>query len=143
MTIRTTRWSPDTCKCVLEYTWDDTQSENTRTHNISNVVSKCPVHQTLNTNTDIWNVIMEENPRKNNAFKHFLDRAPTSIYDLDIDGVTRKLKGNISVDFNWSGTVPNRVLTITVTGTTLNNSQRNGIQNFLNNQFGAGRVILG
>jgi hypothetical protein len=30
--IQTTTWRPDTCKCVITYQWDDTISENARTH---------------------------------------------------------------------------------------------------------------
>lgn len=143
MVTRTTTWSPDTCQCVIEYTWDDTVPEDSRTHSISNVVSKCSFHQGLATKDNVWNVVMEENPRKNNAFKHILDNGPSSLYDLDTDGITRVLKKNISLNFSWSGTVPNRVLTITVVGVTLNTSQRNTVQNALNNKFGTGKVLLG
>ncbi len=39
--IRTTRWSPATCACVIEYTWDDAVSEDKRTHTVSNVLNRC------------------------------------------------------------------------------------------------------
>lgn len=29
---RITTWSPDTCNCVIEYEWDDTEDQNTRKH---------------------------------------------------------------------------------------------------------------
>lgn len=32
MALRTTRWKPDTCGCVIVYEWDDALDENARTH---------------------------------------------------------------------------------------------------------------
>ena len=32
MTVKTTRWSPDTCGCVLEYSWDDALPQEARVH---------------------------------------------------------------------------------------------------------------
>ena len=44
MATRTTRWSPDTCDCIVEFTWDDSVREDQRTHTLSNVINKCPAH---------------------------------------------------------------------------------------------------
>jgi hypothetical protein len=35
--IQTTTWHPDTCECVIEYTWDDQQKEDVRKHTFSKV----------------------------------------------------------------------------------------------------------
>lgn len=140
MAIKTTRFSPDTCSCVIEYQWDDTLSETERTHTLSNYVNRCPDHSSLSTDQDRWNAVFDENPRKNIARQLCLDNGPTALFDI-IDG-SRQLKGNITFNFSWSGTAPNRVLTISFTGVNLTNQQKNTIQNILNNRFGTGRVLI-
>lgn len=140
MTIRTTRWSPDTCSCVIEYTWDDTQPEQTRTHNLDNYITRCPAHSALANDTERWNTILEENPRKNIALQASLDNGPTTLYDL-IDG-QRQLKQNITYSFSFSGTAPNRVITISFIGVSLTNTQKTTIRNALNTRFGTGRVLI-
>ena len=139
MVTKTTRWTPDTCDCTVEYTWDTNSSEATRVHTFSNVVNKCPAHSAIVDNA-LFNLLMDENPRKNIAHQLVLDNGPTALSDL-IDG-TRQLKGNITLNFSWSGTAPNRVLTISYTGITLTTNQKNSIQTFLNNRFGAGKVLI-
>jgi hypothetical protein len=141
MTIKTTRWSPDTCTCVIEYRWDDTQPESSRTHTLDNYVSKCPAHTILADDTTRYNTVLEENPRKNNALRHILDNSPsTGLYDT-VNGI-RELKSNIRFDFTWSGTAPNRVLNITFTGITLTTNQKNTLQSALNTRLGSGKVLI-
>ena len=140
MTTKITRFSPDTCECVIEYSWDSESTEANRTHTLSNYVNKCSAHQGLATDQDRWNAVFEENPRKNIARKLLLDNAPTAVFDI-IYG-NREFKSGISFNFSWSGTAPNRTLTISLTGVTLTNQQRNTIQNALNNRFGNGVVTI-
>lgn len=141
MAIQKTRWKPDTCDCVIDYVWNDQDPEDNTTHVVSNI-NKCAVHSTLATNNAVWDAIKVENPRKNHAIKEILDRAPASLFDLDTDGVTRKFKKGIDVNFSFTGVAPNRLITINVTGVTLTTNQKNNIQTFLNNRFGVGKVTL-
>ena len=139
MAIKTTRYSPDTCQCVIEYTWDDTQPEATRTHTLS-TISKCSAHSALG-DTTAYNTVFEENPRKNQTLRHILDNSPTTaLYDI-IDGV-RQLKPTLGFNFSFSGTAPDRVITVSFTGITLTTNQKNSLQTFLNNRFGAGKVLI-
>jgi len=140
MVINTTRWSPDTCSCIIEYSWDSTEPESTRTHTLSNFVNVCSFHSGLANNTTRWNTVLEENPRKNIAYQLILDNGPAGLSDI-VDG-SKQLKNGITINTLWSGTAPNRVLTITVTGLTLTQNQKNSIQTFLNNRFGAGKVLI-
>lgn len=140
MTINRTRWSPDTCECVIEYSWDDSVPAENRTHSLYNVVQRCPAHNALSS-LDIFSTLMDENPRKNNALSHVLDNGPTSLFDTTSEGA-RVLKGNITFNFSWSGTAPDRVLTINFTGINLTQNQKNSIQTFLNNRFGSGKVLI-
>jgi len=138
MVINTTKWSPDTCSCVIDYSWDNSVPADQRTHTLSSI-SKCSFHNSL---SDIaaYNTVTEENPRKNIAYQLILDNGPAALSDL-IDG-TRQLKAGITINLTWSGTAPNRVVTISYTGITLTTNQKNSIQTFLNNRFGAGKVLI-
>ena len=140
MVITTTRWSPDTCTCVVEYSWDTSLSEASRTHTLSNVINKCPAHSSL-TNAEVYSVLTEENPRKNQSLRNILDNSPTTaLYDI-INGI-RELKPSIVFNFSFSGTAPNRVLTISFTGITLTTQQKNTLQTALNTRFGSGKVLI-
>lgn len=142
MTIRTTRWRPDTCDCIIDYTWDDTLPQDQIVHNVDNITRKCAAHQHLN-NNNVFLAVNNENPRRMKALKEILDRAPSGMYDIDpIDGVTRRLKPGIDINFSFSGVAPDRVITLTLTGYTLTNNQKNTAQTFLDNRFGVGKVIL-
>jgi len=140
MAIKTTRWSPDTCSCILEYTWDDSLPQDQITTTLSNINQKCSAHNGLS-NTDTWNAITEENPRKNFTLQHILDNGPSTLYDI-VEGNNKILKSNLRYTWTWSGIAPNRVLTISIQGITLTTNQKNTIQNILNNRFGVGKVIL-
>ena len=147
MTIQTTTWNPDTCDCELKYTWDDTQSEDTRTHSISFVNRSCNSHRNLLPNTVVtYSCIVDENNKKNKTLQTALENAPNQLADvfLSEDGVTQyyQLKNNIIFSFSFSGTAPNRILTVTFIGATLTNQQRNSIQNKLNQVFGSGNVVI-
>ena len=140
MTIKTTQWGPDTCECVIEYSWDDSQPEGTRQHNLSRVVKRCPEH-TAGPDSAVWNVVGEENPRKNRAIDEIVQRAPDQFVDIAQDG-TRTLKEGITIDFEWTGSAPNRIIRMIVKGVTLTQPQFNTLQGRLDTRFGPGKVIL-
>ena len=140
MTINTTRWSPDTCACVIEYTWDDSVPDSSRVHTLGNIINKCSDHSSLS-NANVYTALTEENPRKNITKQHILDNSPTTaLYDI-VNG-NRQLKPNIFFNYSFSGTAPNRVLTISFTGITLTTNQKNTIQSALNTRFGSGKVLI-
>lgn len=123
--IHTTTWTPDTCSdqgCVIEYQWDDALDENTRTHTPVNIVRRCAAHAGAATMANLWSVLMDENPRKNQVFAWVLANTP----------FTR-------TDISWSFDV-NRVLTITVAGLTAN--QQTIAQNWANSHLGIGKVVV-
>lgn len=127
-----TRWSPDTCECVIEYN-DDLS--------LSRVVNACAAHQ-AGTESTVFQTVLEENPRKNRSLKEMLDNAPPALFDVDAESGTRVFKRGINVDFDWDGVAPNRTLTLTVKGITLTANQMNAIQNKLDARFGAGKVTV-
>ena len=55
---------------------------------------------------------------------------------------SKQFKKGVNISWAWSGLPPDRVLTITVTGTTLTTQQKNAIQNRLNSRFGTGKITV-
>ena len=139
MAIQTTRWSPDTCGCILEYTWDDSVPAASRVHTISRAVNVCNAHTGLVSLTDVWNNILPENQRKNLTYSQLLTISGMSSTDSNGNLV---LKNGITINFSWSGSNTSRVLTVSVSGLTLTTQQKNTIQNFCDTTFGAGKVIV-
>jgi hypothetical protein len=145
MAIRTTRWSPDTCDtppCIIEYTWDDTVNQNQRTHTVSKVLNKCTAHSAIADSTQHYNVLTEENPRKNNGLQLVIDNAPLAFVNVDPVSGVKTLKDGLNLSFTVAGTQPNRVFTLIFTGTTLTQAQKDGVQSRLDTRFGAGKVIF-
>jgi hypothetical protein len=141
MTIQTTRWSPDSCQCIIEYQWDDSVPSTSRTHTLANYIRKCSAHATQANDSTRWNTVLEENPRKNIAYQLIVDNAPLQFVDTDANGI-KTLKAGLSINFTVSGTVPNRVFTMTFSGTTLTQAQIDNVQSKLDTRFGAGKVIF-
>jgi len=133
-------WHPDTCNCIIEQEYDDEDPQPIKMR-VRRVVFKCPEHQNLSTDSSVFAVVNDENPRRNNAMRILLDNAPTTIYELDQNGM-KIFRSGITVDWSYSGTVPNRVLTLTITGISLSANQRNVIQNRLNERFGISNVVI-
>jgi len=97
-----TTWSPDTCDCVINYEWDDTTPEDTRTHTVSSVVKKCSFHEGLNLSAN-YDAILEENTRKNLAIKKVKEIHPTADVKFSLDSnrdVTLSVKGVVVPDTN-------------------------------------------
>ena len=67
MTIQHTTWSPDTCKCEIEYEWDDTVSQELRTHNVSKVIKACAIHAAQPSKESHYVEVLDENQSKNKA----------------------------------------------------------------------------
>lgn len=88
MAIHITTWHPDTCKCVLEYSWDDSVPEGARVHSPHKVVSCCEIHSALSPlaaedATTHHALIVEENTRKNLARKNVLESLPRNLKKSD------------------------------------------------------------
>src|SRR6187431_3622028 len=139
MVTKSNGWKPDTCSCELEF-WFDDDGVNCTNQRIKQFITKCPAHQSLS-DDDAWSAINEENPRKNSALTEILTRSPTTaLYDT-VNGL-RKLKDSIGLGILYSGTAPNRVLTLSFSGISLTINQKNTIQSALNTRFGSGKVLI-
>jgi hypothetical protein len=78
--IKVTRWSPDTCDCVVEYSWDSEVPQDERVHIPHTVLKQCEAHKNKPLAV-LHDELKEENQRKNIALgeiiKHFPDLALT------------------------------------------------------------------
>lgn len=96
MVIVTNRWSPDTCSCELEYSWDTEQKEDVRVHNFERVIRACPAHDSVVSARStskaelqkVYDTVLEENQRKNQALGKALEVRP-ELADL-VDSATGK-----------------------------------------------------
>lgn len=110
MVIKTTRWSPDTCNCVVEYTWDTDDPPTGRNHNFKNIVKVCPAHESLPNGLAMYDAIRDENPRKNKVLNAFVQNSDDigESYTDDNGEPNRKLKDNIDFEYEFTGEAPNR-----------------------------------
>lgn len=151
MAIQTNRWTPDTCSsggenpsdtCVVEFDVDSSTTPPT-TFNFR-TVQLCTAHSVMSAEPEDTkvNAIRNENSRGHNAvFQEILNNAPTTLYDVSADG-TRTFKQGITVTWNWTGTAPNRVLNVVITGATLTQNQLDSIRAKLDERFGINNVVL-
>lgn len=118
--IRTTTWRPDTCECVLEYSWDDATSEASRAHSFAKVVSSCPAHNSL-TGANVYEAVVGENQRKNRT---------SAIAQVQLASLTPE-------GWLWYYD-PSRVLQVVIPNLTA--QQKNQLQSACDAALGAGRV---
>lgn len=113
--IHTTRWSPDTCGCVIEYEWDDTLPDEARVHTDKSIV-KCQYHSGLD-DVSAHAKVKKENTSKNIAHGHILDISPELTQDVtDKDGnIHKEFKSGIRYDWSFDA---DRNLVIYLVGAT-------------------------
>lgn len=87
-----TRWSPDTCDCIIEYEWDDSVPAEERVHTPTTIVKACSAHVIVGGPTNaahgVFSQVHEENTRKNKALNEVLEALPDSekIKESDVEG---------------------------------------------------------
>ena len=118
MALKTTRWRPDTCECVIDFTWDSDQPEASRTHTFSGFERQCALHVG---HVD-WSSVQEENQRKNVA--------------VGLAATHRGTPGN-SDGVAW-GFTADRTLQIAVQG--MSAGQKGSLQSDADRDVGGGRV---
>ncbi|MBA7608869.1 hypothetical protein ES703_16053 [subsurface metagenome] len=119
--LQVTRWSPDTCGCILEYEWDDTLDENARTHSFKKAVKLCEHHKALIADK-AYDEVLSENTRKNQAF-----------------GLAKEVKPELEMeDYTWSFDA-NRKLKVGFLGK-LKAGEKSGLQTLCDNEFGVNKI---
>ncbi len=118
MTIKTTRWEPDTCECAVVYEWDDDVPSEQRIHSLSEIINKGPEHAHI-LDASLYTTVLDENRRKNVMFNIVNTTDPEIIPE-------------------WEFTA-GRVLQITFSGNIPNNIKQQ-LQAAADLQFGSGKV---
>lgn len=109
------KWSPDTCLCVLNYSWIRGSSENGREHTYEGHDRKCHDHGDLMEH-HLYNTVLEENQRKNITFQHALDTHPQKLARQIArkDGTKVNIKKeDLDFSFFFTGQAPDRILNVT------------------------------
>jgi hypothetical protein len=128
MAIITNIWSPDTCGCQIEFTWDDTQDPVVRAHVFSRTIVACVAHAPTAGLSTHYDTVLDRNRRKNLTFAQLL----TVLASVTADQYATL----------WSYDAAQNVLTVNGTAAGLSANQRNNLQNKCNTQFGAGKVTV-
>lgn len=119
-----TRWKPDTCDCVIDYEWDASVPDVSRVH-VYKDGTLCDIHKNIGiTKANHFNVILEENKRKNQAIELAVKQIPGLVdkVSFSLDPVTRVVKIKFS--------------------NTISAGQRNGLTNAFTAKFGDGKVVV-
>lgn len=122
--IHTTRWSPDTCGCVLDYTWDDEVPSDRRVHAFGEAVRTCVEHMLL-TGKPLYDTVFAENQRKNRVLALAQERI-----------------SHIAPEHYVWRFLPGRALEVSFPEVVLTQVQKNAVQQVCDQQFGAGRVVV-
>lgn len=126
MAITTTRWSPDTCACVVEYSWDTSTSEDQRVHTPHAVIQRCARHA-AHQDSALHAALMDENPRKNRLLGRLQVLFPAA---FDKDGL---FLGSWAFDAQ-------HVLRMSLPGVTA--LQKTAAQNWADSNLGGGKAII-
>ena len=142
--IQITQWSPDTCKCSIEYEWDNTISQDIRVHTLKNIINSCPEHALLSNDIARYKAVVNENQTKNKLYGKILIDFPllTTIIN-NSDGTTSTIFAigkEPTFVFNANYIGDGRSIQVNIP--TLTIFQKNTYQDILDAQFGAKKVII-
>jgi hypothetical protein len=117
----TTRWSPDTCDCILEYEWDTQLTEDTRTHKFTTFIHKCDSHAGLAGDAVHYQHVLDENKTKNQFVGILITHVPRLTAPLaQTDGtIVTQLKPSVHLNWSFTGSDGNRQLLVSLGGATL------------------------
>ena len=131
--INTTTWGPDTCKCVIQYSWDSSVPQNERKHTISKIVSACQFHQGQPA-ADHFLAVVAENTNKNKAVNIIVANNPELI-TTDRDGRVIPDLSKISFSFD-----ENRKIKLNCSG--IDGTKKAAALDLIDAAIGAGKVEI-
>lgn len=99
--IKTQIWNPDTCSCIIEQQYDSSLPIDLVVFSVKSVIKKCEFHADLTTPKQVFDTLMEENPRKNKSISAILDNAPTEWVETDTKTGDKRLKDGIVIDYDF------------------------------------------
>lgn len=129
--IKTTRWSPDTCGCVIDYQWDDAVPEDARVHTAVATPTACAAHRALGGVGPIFIQADKENRSKNQARAISIETL-AKLRKTNPDG-SIDLADAATYQWSWAGTGLARALTISFAGVALTNAEKTQLRTALQN----------
>jgi len=121
--IKTTRWRPDTCDCVIEYEWDTDVASEDRVHTFKAAPNIGAEHAALS-GVALYDAVQSENRRKNVA-----------------QGIVQAIDVNLTYEvYQWAFDT-NRVLEVSFL-INVPNPIKQQIQDTCDLQFGPNKVII-
>lgn len=146
MAIKTQIWHPDTCSCIIEQQYDASLPIDEVEHSVKSVKKKCEFHSDLVDDQQVYEVLMEENPRKNIAIANLIENSPVEWIDVDSKTGDKKLKDGIVIDYNFvnkendnTTAAGERILELSIIGvdsTSLSDIKKTDIQTHLDTTLG-------
>jgi hypothetical protein len=113
---------------------------------LERVVSRCAAHAALASDATVYNVVYtlaaSEQRRKNRVHQLLIEDTTLGLSDFNAETGTYTWKNGKGFAWNWTGTGADRVLQVQPYGVDISNPKRNAIQNWLDTNFGAGKVVL-
>jgi hypothetical protein len=79
--IHTNIWKPDTCGCEIEYTWDDSVTQEERVHTFKKHNKVCNSHQNKSGEV-LYTQVLGENQGKNKALGKITEHFPELTEDV-------------------------------------------------------------
>jgi hypothetical protein len=157
-----TRWSPDTCGCVIDLEWDDAVPAEQRSHTTQNIISRCPSHQETHfaDKHDHYDTILKENQLKNKTHGHFMEEFPHLTEEIEPDITEghllvpdinassqpvekpKRLKKNIKYIYAWTGEGKNRTLQVKFQGADLKDNHKKQLKDVIVSKVGTDKVIV-
>lgn len=93
------RWYPDTCKCVINYEFDN--SVNPPIILSSTPIEICPTHS-IHPSDKVHDVVLFENQTKNEILGKIIETVPSLAVDVVDNGVVVGKQLNPIYDYKWT-----------------------------------------
>jgi hypothetical protein len=142
MVVKRYEWSPDVCKCELDF---EINTDVPNTYFPRSIIKTCPNHTGITDVNILWDSLRNENHRVQHVMEQLQD--PTFLDKLtqivsDNDGVFVLEWSGFNVILSLVGQDENMVLNVDLTQTSLSEQKKSSIQTWADNQYGSGKVVI-
>lgn len=142
MAIRITTWRPDTCGCEIQYSWDDAVPQEEREHSLHQVTRACGMHAHLD-HPEVYEYVGDENTTKNISLGIILDNFEDHTVEvIDNDGVASREFRKSSTPICEVNADELITHTVEITVPTMTDNEKITAQALLDEEFGAGKVLV-
>lgn len=109
MVLKRTRWTFDTCDCIITYEWDDNgNDQEKKVHTLYGVNRICDAHKIVHNTlgaTELFNKTREENTRKNKVLKCLIESS-NDLGKTETDkagNIIVVVKPNLDFEYEFTG----------------------------------------